>query len=376
MQTRKRAFTLVELLVVIAIIGVLVALLLPAIQAAREAARRSSCTNNMKQFGIALANYHTALKVFPPGGVNDPKDEAYFYSSPHAMLLPFFEEQSLQSLYDKKKAWFLQRPDVPSTVVPVFVCPSSDSENPVINRKFNSALKLAVSATLYPPDQPLALTNYIFCKGVTDAWCRTPYNNDKTAPYASERGIFDLRFPVSIRKITDGTSNTMAMGEGASGANWPLTRSSAAMPSRGSDNIAGVDMFGFNRLAYHYWVSAEPSFTLLSSVGDIYFTALLGCTLEPLNKTPVTGAWAHDGMLTVCNKGLPGAVGTRTPTSCPSPGMNCGPHFTPGFRSDHSGGGNFLFADGSVHFINETIEMLTYQQLSTMMGGEVVEIPQ
>ena len=69
----------------------------------REAARRSSCTNNMKQFGIALSNYHGALKTFPPGGCNDPKSKGYFYSSPHAMLLPFFEEEGLHSVYDLKK---------------------------------------------------------------------------------------------------------------------------------------------------------------------------------------------------------------------------------------------------------------------------------
>jgi len=95
MASKRRGFTLVELLVVIAIIGVLVALLLPAIQAAREAARRSSCTNNMKQFGVALHNYHDSLKTFPPGGVNTISNVGKILMSPHAMLLPFFEEEGL-----------------------------------------------------------------------------------------------------------------------------------------------------------------------------------------------------------------------------------------------------------------------------------------
>src|SRR5262249_41622874 len=128
---RHSGFTLVELLVVIAIIGVLVALLLPAIQAAREAARRSSCTNNLKQFGLALHNYHDTLKVFPPGGIvktspttrNFPSSSVYV--SVHAMLLPFFEEANLKNLYDNNRPWQLQRPDVAATAVPVFVCPSN-----------------------------------------------------------------------------------------------------------------------------------------------------------------------------------------------------------------------------------------------------------
>src|SRR5262245_5819495 len=91
----RRAFTLVELLVVIAIIGVLVALLLPAIQAAREAARRANCVSNMKQFGIALQNYHDNLKTFPPGGCNRGQNPGTIFCSPHAMLLPYFEEASL-----------------------------------------------------------------------------------------------------------------------------------------------------------------------------------------------------------------------------------------------------------------------------------------
>ena len=108
MTGRKRGFTLVELLVVIAIIGVLVALLLPAIQAAREAARRSKCTSNMKNFGIALQTYHDSLKTFPPGGcmtAGANYTDNKLYSSLHTMLLPYFEEEVLKSLYDSKRDW-------------------------------------------------------------------------------------------------------------------------------------------------------------------------------------------------------------------------------------------------------------------------------
>ena len=108
---RKRAFTLVELLVVIAIIGILVALLLPAIQAAREAARRSQCQNNVKQLGVALHNYHDTNKVFPPGGIDygwssnmagsaEPANKLVKNLNGLALLLPYLEQQSLYSQMD------------------------------------------------------------------------------------------------------------------------------------------------------------------------------------------------------------------------------------------------------------------------------------
>src|SRR6187551_3780169 len=105
MRTKPRpGFTLIELLVVIAIIGVLIALLLPAVQAAREAARRSQCTNNLKQIGVALHNYHSATDTFPMGGSRNPFDPPASYDgdptwsswSAHALLLPYLEQQPLQ----------------------------------------------------------------------------------------------------------------------------------------------------------------------------------------------------------------------------------------------------------------------------------------
>lgn len=259
---------------------------------------------------------------------------------------------------------------MPSTIVPVFVCPSAASDPKIVNTKFNKALKLLVPETQYPDTQEFAVTHYIFCKGSTDAWCRAPIPKKAAdPPFPSERGMFDIRMQTPMRKITDGTSNTIAMGEGASGPKWPLGSRNAPIPP--------VDELGFQRLAYHIWISAEPGWYELSAVGGLYFAGNLGCTLEPINKSPVTHAWAQTNSsgLDNCRKGIIGAPGTKTPTSCTAP-SNCGPHETPGFRSDHSGGCNFLFADGSVHYLNEDINMLTYQQLSTMAGGDIVEIPE
>ncbi len=156
MTGRKRGFTLVELLVVIAIIGVLVALLLPAIQAAREAARRSSCVNNLKQFGVAMHTYHDTLKTFPAGGCMPPGDNFKgnnFYSSCHTMLLPYFEEESLKSLINPNTDWEHQtqlrdadlNAIVPATVVPVFNCPSADGDNPKDDRQLSAVFLLGVT---------------------------------------------------------------------------------------------------------------------------------------------------------------------------------------------------------------------------------------
>lgn len=123
------------------------------------------------------------------------------------------------------------------------------------------------------------------------------------------------------------------------------------------------------RWAYQAWLAMEPGNASQSARGFLVASAF-GCTLEPLNKNPVTDAWADVDALDDCRKSLPSAAGTRGPTT------QGGPHSTPNFRSDHPGGANFLFADGSVHFLDENIDMLVYQRLSTHQGGEPADIPQ
>jgi len=378
---RKRGFTLVELLVVIAIIGVLVALLLPAIQAAREAARRSSCTNNFKQFGLALQNYHDVLKTLPPITSMNLTEAFGFYSSGHSSLLPYFEESTIKNLQNPKDKWYNSPPALAAKVIPIFVCPSNGGENPIADTAYETATKLNNNPYNGKNGFPLwGCTTYVYCKGVTDTWCmadKTPTFMPPLPPLVpvSERGTFDVNMPVPLRKVTDGTANTMFMGEGAYGPNW--------LVSDGADRskFAGAETTG--RDAHQFWISGEfPLKELSPSSGQKMWNGSLGaCTLEPLNKKPVTlsqgsaasfmaTADANAPATGTCKKGLPSAAGTVGYTT--SGGAN---NFTSNFRSDHPGGGMFLFGDASVHFLTDSIDMLTYQRLSTMQGNDIVQIP-
>jgi prepilin-type N-terminal cleavage/methylation domain-containing protein/prepilin-type processing-associated H-X9-DG protein len=385
MAARARAFTLVELLVVIAIIGVLVALLLPAIQAAREAARRVSCTNHLKQFGIALHNYHDSLKTFPSGSI--VKDAGGFtgdvYAAPHAMMLPYFEEAGLKALYNTTNGWLYQSPTVVATVLPIFNCPSNGGDNPFLDK----ILYLILAYGVMDKYDYLGATNYCFCKGVTDAWCLGPRYSPPAPPNVSviERGMFDVNFAVSARKITDGLSNTIAMGEGATGPSWPLCCDiRTPQLTIWNDDMTynnkrvgppRIDAQNQVRVAEQAWAAAQVPWRRLSQSTSLYTASVMACTLEPINKIPVTISMVDDGYIDDCRKSQPSAPGTRNGPGNIRPTLD-GYHVTSNFRSDHPGGCNFLLADGSVQFFNETIDLLLYQQLSTYAGGEIAVLPQ
>jgi prepilin-type N-terminal cleavage/methylation domain-containing protein/prepilin-type processing-associated H-X9-DG protein len=379
---RSRAFTLVELLVVIAVIAVLVALLLPAIQAAREAARRAACISNLKQHGLALNMYHDALKTFPPGGLpRSAQSVGVIYASPHCLLLPYFDEAGLKGIWNFQTDWQNQDPTVIAKMVPVFSCPSNSGENPISDPLLTNLLG-GKNMTLFGG------TNYAFCKGVTDTWCLTPYTPPGTSvpPFFNERGMFDWSWAMPIRKITDGTSRTIAMGDVAYGSNWIV--SDTCLATHGSVNTAylnpqpgswgtppvtrstpvPVGPTGIPRIAEQGWAVSEPGFHLVAGLG-LRVASNMACTLEPINKNPVTEACRDEGQLADCHKSLPPAIGTAAPTTAG------GPHVTPNYRSDHPGGAVFLFADGSVQFIQENIDPWTYQALSTALGKETVEAP-
>jgi len=331
-------FTLVELLVVIAIIGVLVALLLPAIQAAREAARRSQCTNNMRQLGIGLQNYYSSKQEFPTGVVVKGTD---VFASAFVALLPYLEQSNLQGLYDFDKEWSDQAPAVAATPIPVLDCPSSPEANP----KTDPVLNFLSNVTY-------GTTDYALSYGSSDAICLIPAiaGGGPGRMPSQLRGMFGYSWGVTIQKITDGTSNTFAMGEAASSPNWPVCRKANCT------NIVNNSV-GEIPTAWSSWLIPHPNFT---GIPGLIVTGIFGSTVEPLNKYPVTETFLELSQLfhPLC----PASYNTSPK----------GKSAMSNFRSDHPAGCNFLYGDGSVHFLTEGIDFQTYRALSTVQGQEVV----
>ena len=316
MTNRKTAgFTLVELLVVIAIIGILIALLLPAVQSAREAARRIQCTNNMKQIGLALLSYETNFKRLPPGafwGCSDGTRKGSIL----IRLLPFLEQQTLYDAFDFSQSnvdgqTFPGTSDpIGATVVSAFLCPS-DNHPQVINTEPHSSID---------PVDRVALHNYTASRGAnmlannSSCSCSNNFNSFAVeGPYESYQdfsGPFTRRCTcISLRDVRDGLSNTIFFGEVRPMCSWH------------NDNG---------------WAT--------SNNGNGYCS-----TVIPIN---------YDS----CDRD------TSEANHC---GQFCNWNTEAGFKSAHPGGASFLFGDGSVHFLSETIDHQQYQYLGAKADGEV-----
>lgn len=336
----RNGFTLVEALVVIAVIAMLVALLFPVLQAAREAAHRRQCTSHLCQFGMALTSYHEALRTFPPAFVAsfDPAGIVE-YAGTNTMLLPYLEQNSLHLLYDHDRPWYQQSPKLARTVVPMFACPSVSQANPV-------KIPLLASYPGVATGDTYALTNYLFCKGVNDAWC----SGAEMVP-ADERGLFEVNLATRDSGIRDGLSNTIAMGEGAGGSNWRL----CGVPGCGTP--APPDPTGIEPHASVPWLVSRIHTELLVGTGFLA-SSNSACTVDPLNKNPVTHSMVTVASIPDCRCSLKGGL-----------------HHTSNFRSAHPRGGNFLFADGSTRFIDQSIDITTYRRLSTVAEGASAQLP-
>ena len=206
----RRGFTLVELLVVIAIIGVLVALLLPAVQAAREASRRARCQNNMRQLGIALQNYHDTFRRFPPAGTNSNE------TSWTAHILPFIERKDLYDLFNFSAGGYTSgtnqagRNAVALNRVDAFLCPSSP-----VTKQLQGAPHFENTGEIINGEMPYT-AHYYGIQGPTGAnLAGGTYGINTAGSHGGQatQGIFQCDGNIRMAEVTDGTSTTFLLGE-------------------------------------------------------------------------------------------------------------------------------------------------------------------
>jgi prepilin-type N-terminal cleavage/methylation domain-containing protein/prepilin-type processing-associated H-X9-DG protein len=326
-RSLKKGFTLVELLVVIAIIGVLVGLLLPAVQSAREAARRTSCTNSLKQLGLGLQNYHDTNGEFPGGGIwwTNNINAANFARNRGSLLvylLPFIEEKPLYDAFDMEQPLCYQKwpggavvngsPYIAGSKISVYRCASDPS--PEMNE---------ITINGVQPGQ-LATFSYAASKGPT----RTGNNPAGSCP---ERAAYDAynysttdnlpagpftrmgrNFKCKMEDVDDGLSKTIFMGEVMANCALPIHRG---------------------------WAHASNTQGMISTIYPINYDT---CNQDQ-SKGPCHwwGNWSTEF----------------------------------GFKSAHPGGTNFVMGDGSVHFFSENIDHWTYQHLGGRDEGEPASLP-
>ncbi len=336
MQRKRQGFTLVELLVVIAIIGILVGLLLPAVQAAREAANRMSCSNNLKNLALAVHNYESTYSRIPKTSSDNWGDGVYNVAnwrgySAHTQILPFIEQNNLFNLlrFDQSHYQNIGNPGaviVSRNQIATFLCPS-DRDHP--NRT------------------DIGWNNYGFSEGSNSGW------NVSTA---DANGMFQRRFYNKFSDVVDGLSNTVMMSEFIKGDN---TNSRYTILG---DVIAGQPFPGG-------WTDQYPTQVMVEQYGQ-------QCLGGTGNHRSFAGfRWIAPGFYNT-------TINTIAPPNWRFPACmvcgGCGQADSRGVfpaRSRHTAGAQVAIGDGSVKFVPDTVDFLVWQGLGSANGQEVVQFP-
>jgi hypothetical protein len=333
----------VELLVVIAIIGILIALLLPAVQAAREAARRSQCSNNLKQIGLGLQNYHDVNLVFPFSYMVDLSNGMRGLNGQvwGVRILPYIEQAPLKAQYDDRfpaMGMFgypaaVKNEQLIQTVLGAYLCPSTPGTG--ASRIYNTDLTSAG----WPLGWTAAPSDYCAISGVRGDFANMAYANFPGGAAGNREGVLqyngsDLNNPAlkdntlsDINSVKDGTSNTLIVGERVGGGEIYLKGGKPAPGGQPWDSFRQTNGGGW---------------------GDI-----------------LNGEHWYSGSL---------VDGTPGPDGGPC-AINCTNRRSAGFFGFHPGGAQFAVTDGSARFVSETVDAFVFAGISTRRKGESVQIP-
>jgi prepilin-type N-terminal cleavage/methylation domain-containing protein len=336
-RKQKQAFTLVELLVVIAIIGLLVGLLLPAVQSAREASRRMSCSNNFRQIGLALHNYESANRSLPSAYyLGDWPNE---YQPMAVGLLPFLDHNALYEHYDSRVSPLIEpgtasmtNVEVISTPLNVFVCPSApgNSRDRIYEGSMSSnQMTDMLDRLVHPPVDPetkfrwlAAPSDFIVCSGVQGKFLTEAFkiniNDFSQFAGALQPSINKSRVPNRLSNVTDGLSQTMFMGERTGGKDYYVGHKTIRVAAE----LQGINGGGWGDVFNgRHWLGG--------SMRNAYYPATQG--------------------------------------ECP---INCNNFRESNFHSFHRGGCHFLFGDNAVQFVSKSISPYVLASQITSSNGE------
>ncbi len=341
----RQAFTLVELLVVIAIIGILLGMLLPAVQNVREAARRTSCSNNLRQLIIATLNFDSGQGRFPVGAESRPFPEnpahphSFYRWSTLAHLTPYLEQTNIYNSLDLSVPLFAPpgfnihpaNQEAAGTIVTAFLCPSD----------------LGISVSSGYGVNELAPTNYAGCAG-TGAGGGTPFKDEGVD------GTFYVNSRTKVSSFVDGTSNTIVFSESTLGTGPESTNDGALA----QQNPQTVYRFSFTAPLSDATAGAVSQWNVTNRRGFLWANGEFRCTLYNHYYLP--------------NSSTLDLIGV---THNPDPAKRLTAYGWRAARSWHPGGVNVASADGSIRFWDENVESVVWQAMATPASGENIAIP-